>query len=152
MEKNTLTSFPCSVLSTRVIATQKLLLHLSSKYSKVSHDIPCDASLPALTITVPLLNLATHNANWPRFAQMMCQRFGYEKITAMVTGAEAVDTACKVARKWASRNRGIAPQDTVIISVAGNYHGLTSGVWTLMTPSAARSGRTITFDKLPCGC
>jgi ornithine--oxo-acid transaminase len=44
----------------------------------------------------------------------MCKRFGYEKITAMVTGAEAADTACKVARKWGTTIKKIRPDEILV--------------------------------------
>lgn len=85
-----------------------------------------------------LTNLALHTAAWPDFAKMMCRRFGYDKITAMTSGAEAADTACKIARKWGTQVKGIPPKDLLILGVSENYHGLTSGVWPLMNPDPQR--------------
>ncbi|MCJ1385857.1 hypothetical protein MMC17_008981 [Xylographa soralifera] len=100
------------------------------------------AALVDQACQVPLVNLATHGPKWPKFARMMCQRFHYDKIASMVTGAEAVDTACKVAQKWGCVRKGIASQEVLVLGVAGNYHGLTAGVWGLMAPS-----RTRTFEE-----
>lgn len=85
-----------------------------------------------------LTNLAYHTAAWPDFAQMMCRRFGYDKISAMTSGAEAADTACKIARKWATQVKGVAPEDVLVLGISDNYHGLTSGVWPLMNPDVQR--------------
>lgn len=54
----------------------------------------------------------------------------------MVTGAEAADTACKIARKWGVKRKGIAPDDVLILGCSDNYHGLTSGIWPIMNPGA----------------
>jgi len=61
------------------------------------------------------MNLTSHNVLWPPFAKMMCQRFGYDKITAVVTGSEAADTACKIARKWGIQRKGIAVEKCLIL-------------------------------------
>lgn len=86
-----------------------------------------------------LTNLAYHSKAWPEFAKMMCGRFRYDKICAMTSGAEAADTACKIARKWGTQVKGIPPQDLLILGVSENYHGLTSGVWPLMNPDPQQS-------------
>ena len=91
--------------------------------------------------SVTLLNVSTHNATWPDFAEMLCKRFGYDKISAMVTGAEGADTACKVARKWGTQVKGIASQEVLVLGVSDNYHGLSSGVWPLMNPDQSRIGK-----------
>ncbi|OAQ67799.1 acetylornithine aminotransferase [Pochonia chlamydosporia 170] len=86
-----------------------------------------------------MINLAGHNASWPPFAEMMCRRFGYDKIIAMTSGTEAVDTACKIARKWGIQSKGINAENCVILGVGSSYHGLGSGVWSLMDPGPSRS-------------
>lgn len=90
--------------------------------------------------TVTLINLATHSVEWPNFAEMMCNRFGYDKITAGTSGSEAVDTACKIARKWGVKVKGIPARDVLVLGVSDNYHGLTSGVWPLMDADGKRDG------------
>lgn len=56
----------------------------------------------------------------------------------MTSGTEAVDTACKIARQWGIRQKGIPPQECVILGVGGCYHGLGSGVWSLMNGHSLR--------------
>lgn len=85
-----------------------------------------------------LFNLATHDTLWPPFAEMMCRRFGYDKIIAMTSGTEAADTACKIARRWGLETKGIASNDCVVFGVGQSYHGLGSAVWPLMDPSPRR--------------
>lgn len=71
---------------------------------------------------------------------MMCKRFGYDNISAMVTGAEGADLACKIARRHAHDIRGIPPTEVLILAVSDSYHGLSSGVWNLQDPSPVRTG------------
>ena len=59
----------------------------------------------------------------------------------MVTGAEGADLACKIARRYAHEVRGVASNEVLILGVSGNYHGLSSGVWSLADPNPARTGR-----------
>ena len=73
----------------------------------------------------------------------MCSRFGYDKITAAVTGSEAADTAVKIARKWGQQVKGIPARELLILGVGDNYHGLTSGIWPIMNPDGERDGMAI---------
>lgn len=84
--------------------------------------------------------MSTHYSEWPKLAKELCTRFGYDKVTAMVSGAEAADTACKIARKWGIMRKGIAAEDVVVLGTSDNYHGLTSGIWPIMNPSS-QSGK-----------
>ena len=47
-----------------------------------------------------LVNLAAHNTVFPPFTEMMCKRFGYDKIVVACSGTEAAEAAYKLARKW----------------------------------------------------
>jgi len=49
-------------------------------------------------------------------------------VLAMNTGAEAVETSLKLARKWAYMKKGVPEGKAIILSVAGNFHGRTIGV------------------------
>ncbi|RVX71674.1 hypothetical protein B0A52_03858 [Exophiala mesophila] len=68
-----------------------------------------------------LVNLAAHNTVFPPFTEMMCKRFGYDKIVVACSGTEAAEAAYKLAR------------------VGESYHGLGSGVWGLMDLSSKRA-------------
>lgn len=92
------------------------------------------------TQTATILSLAARGPPWIDVAEKLCTRFGYEKITAMTSGAEAADTACKVARKWGTKIKKIPAEDVLVLGTSENYHGLTTGVWPLMSPSASRDG------------
>ena len=54
--------------------------------------------------------------------------FGYDMVLPMNTGAEAVETALKLARKWAYEKKGVTDGQAIIFSAAGNFHGRTLGV------------------------
>ncbi|KAJ1725614.1 ornithine aminotransferase [Coemansia erecta] len=65
--------------------------------------------------------------------------FGYEMMLPMNTGAEAVETAIKLARKWARERKGVAG-DALVLGVEGNFHGRTMGVVSLSTDAECRGG------------
>jgi len=54
--------------------------------------------------------------------------FGYDMVLPMNTGAEAVETALKVARKWAYMRKEVPPGKALILACEGNFHGRTLGV------------------------
>lgn len=81
---------------------------------------------------VTLINISTKTAGWPEFCQMMCERFGYAKLVSSVSGSEAADAAVKFARRWGIQVKGIDPKKVVVLGVADNYHGMSSGIWPVM--------------------
>ena len=54
--------------------------------------------------------------------------FGYDMVLPMNTGAEAVETAIKLSRKWGYMKKGIQEGRAMVLSVEGNFHGRTIGV------------------------
>ncbi|CAI7654580.1 unnamed protein product [Penicillium bialowiezense] len=94
--------------------------------------------------TVTLTNIATYHESWPQLAKKLCQKFGYQKVATMVSGAEAADSVCKIARKWGITRKGISPAEVLVLGSSENYHGLTTGIWPLMDASnqAAEFGVT----------
>jgi len=54
--------------------------------------------------------------------------FGYDMVLPMNTGAEAVETSVKLARKWAYMRKGVPEGKAIVLSVQGNFHGRTIGV------------------------
>ena len=71
---------------------------------------------------------------------MMCKRFGYDRIISLISGTDAVDSACKIARKWGISVRGIDPADVLVLGVAGCYHGLSTSMWSLQNAGPKRAG------------
>ena len=70
----------------------------------------------------------------------MCTKFGYGKIASAVSGTDATDAACRIARKWAITKKGVPPENLVILGVSDCYHGLSSGVWGLQNRSIKQHG------------
>ncbi|KAJ7192851.1 ornithine aminotransferase, partial [Mycena pura] len=75
-----------------------------------------------------LSSRAIYNSVFVRFAQAVTDMFGYDMVLPMNTGAEAVETALKLARKWAYTRKGVPEGGAVVLSVEGNFHGRTVGV------------------------
>lgn len=74
-----------------------------------------------------LSSRAFHNDQLGRFAKKLTSIFGYEMMLPMNTGAEGVETAIKVARKWGYERKGIPKDQALIVSCCGCFHGRTLG-------------------------
>ena len=72
-----------------------------------------------------LTSRAFRNDQLPLFAKELCEFAGYEMLLLMNSGAEAVETAIKAARKWAYQKKGIPQGRAEIIACTNNYHGRT---------------------------
>lgn len=65
--------------------------------------------------------------------------FGYDKMLPMNSGAEAVETALKLARKWGYLKKGIPENESIIVACEGNFHGRTITIVSLSTDPDARA-------------
>jgi ornithine--oxo-acid transaminase len=74
---------------------------------------------------VTLTSRAFRNDQLGLFYKELCELTGYEMALPMNTGAEAVETALKLARKWGYAVKGIPAGQAEIITAAGNFHGRT---------------------------
>jgi len=74
---------------------------------------------------LPLTSRAFRNNQLPLFAKHLCDLTGYEKMLPMNSGAEAVETAMKIARKWGYKVKGVPDGQAEIITCSGNFHGRT---------------------------
>lgn len=74
---------------------------------------------------LPLTSRAFRNNQLPLFAKYLCDLTGYEKMLPMNSGAEAVETAMKIARKWGYVVKGVPDGQAEIITCSGNFHGRT---------------------------
>jgi ornithine--oxo-acid transaminase len=72
-----------------------------------------------------LTSRAFYNDVLGRYEQYVCEYFGYEKVLPMNTGAEAVETAIKLARKWGYEKKKIPANEAVIVACRDNFHGRT---------------------------
>ena len=78
--------------------------------------------------TLALTSRAFHNDQLGAMEEAMATRFGYDKVLAMNSGAEAVETALKLARRWAYDVKGVAPDQALILVAQQNFHGRTSTI------------------------
>ncbi len=74
---------------------------------------------------ITLTSRAFRNDQLPLFYQELCEMTDYEMAIVMNSGAEAVETAIKIARKWAYQIKGIERDKAEIIVADGNFHGRT---------------------------
>lgn len=85
-----------------------------------------------------LTSRAFHSDLLGEFAEYITKYFGYDKVLPMNTGVEAVETALKLARRWAYQIKGIDSNKAKIITVEGNFHGRTINVISFSTDESAR--------------
>lgn len=81
---------------------------------------------------------AFHSDQFGPYARYITGVFGYDMILPMNTGAEAVETAVKLARKWAYKFKGVGADRAIVLACEGNFHGRTTGVISLSTDPEAR--------------
>jgi ornithine--oxo-acid transaminase len=106
----------------------KRYLDFLSAYSAVNQGHSHPRILNALVgqaTKLPLTSRAFRNNQLPLFAKQLCELTGYEKMLPMNSGAEAVETAMKIARKWGYTVKGVADEQAEIITCSGNFHGRT---------------------------
>lgn len=89
---------------------------------------------------ITLTSRAFGNDRMGPFLQQLCELMGYAKALPMNTGAEAVETALKTARKWGYEVKGVAAEQAEIIVVDGNFHGRTTTIVSFSTDPQARDG------------
>ena len=78
--------------------------------------------------TLTLTSRAFYNDSLGVYEKYVTEFFGFDKVLPMNTGAEAVETAIKLTRKWAYEKKGIAENEAVIIVCDGNFHGRTTTI------------------------
>lgn len=66
--------------------------------------------------------------------------FGYDMVLPMNTGAEAVETGIKLARKWAYMRKGVPEGKAMVLSARDNFHGRTLGIISMSTDPESRTG------------
>jgi ornithine--oxo-acid transaminase len=80
-----------------------------------------------------LTSRAFRNDQWPMLAKELCDLTGYAMVLPMNSGAEAVETAVKTARKWAYQKKGVPQDQAEIIACCNNFHGRTLTVISFST-------------------
>jgi len=87
-----------------------------------------------------LTSRAFRNDQWPMLAKELCELTGYEMVLPMNSGAEAVETAIKAARKWGYQIKGVAQDRAEIIVCAGNFHGRTTTIISFSSDDQYKNG------------
>jgi ornithine--oxo-acid transaminase len=103
---------------------------------------------------VALTSRAFRNDQLGPFCKEICELTGYARMLPMNTGAEAVETAVKAARKWGYTVKGIPEDQAEIIVFSGNFHGRTTTIVSFSSDPAYRYGFgpfTPGFTILPFG-
>lgn len=88
--------------------------------------------------TLALTSRAFHNNVLGQYEKFITGIFGFDKILPMNTGAEAVETALKLARKWGYEKKGVAENAAKIIVCEGNFHGRTISIISASTDPDSR--------------
>lgn len=88
--------------------------------------------------TLTLTSRAFHNDVLGKYEKFATEYFGFDKLLPMNTGAEAVETAIKICRKWAYEKKGIKENEAEIIVAENNFHGRTTTVISFSNDEGAR--------------
>jgi len=101
-----------------------------------------------------LTSRAFRNDQWPMLSKELCDWTGFNMVLPMNSGAEAVETAIKAARKWGYMKKGIPEDKAEIIVCANNFHGRTVTVISFSTEALYRKDFgpfTAGFTIIPFG-
>ena len=102
--------------------------------------------------TLTLTSRAFYNDKLGVYEEYITKYFGFDKVLPMNTGAEAVETALKLCRKWAYEKKGIPENEAQIIVCDGNFHGRTTTIISFSDDENARKNfgpYTAGFIKIP---
>jgi len=128
----------------------KKYLDMMSAYSAVSHGHAHPRLIEIVRRQVGELNIvsrAFHTDKLGPFLQRACELSGQDMALPMNTGAEAVETAIKAARKWAYTVKGVASGQAEIIACTGNFHGRTIAIVAMSDEPQYQAG----FGPFPPG-
>lgn len=102
--------------------------------------------------TLTLTSRAFYNDQLGVYEKYITQLFGFDKVLPMNTGAEAVETALKICRKWAYEKKGIKEGEAQIIVCENNFHGRTTTIISFSSDDDSRGGfgpYTAGFIQIP---
>lgn len=112
-----------------------------SAYSAVNQGHCHPRIVDALKKQADVLTLtsrAFHNDVLGEYERYVTDYFGFDKVLPMNTGAEAVETALKLCRKWSYQKKGLRPDTAKIIVCDGNFHGRTTTIISFSNDEDAR--------------
>lgn len=128
----------------------KRYIDMMSAYSAVSHGHLHPRLISAMNKQLTQLTVvsrAFYSDKLAPFLEKACELFRQDKALPMNTGAEAVETALKAARKWAYEVKGVAEDQAEIITCEGNFHGRTIAIVGMSSEQQYRKG----FGPFPPG-
>ncbi|MCK6617250.1 MAG: ornithine--oxo-acid transaminase [Cyclobacteriaceae bacterium] len=104
-----------------------------------------------------LTSRAFYNDKLGLAEKYVCETFGYDKALFMNSGAEANETAIKLARKWGYTKKGIPEYEAVIVAAKKNFHGRTTSIISASSDPSARKGfgpfmpgfELVDYDNIP---
>lgn len=112
-----------------------------SAYSAVNQG-HCHPKIVAALVeqaqTLALTSRAFYNDKLGVYEKFMADYFGYDKLLPMNTGAEAVETAIKITRKWAYEKKGVPENQALIVVCENNFHGRTTTIVSFSSDPEAR--------------
>ncbi len=120
----------------------KIYYDFLSAYSAVNQGHRHPKLIKAITDQLDrctLTSRAFHNDMLGPFLEKLCQYTGYETALPMNTGAEAIETALKLARRWGVEKKGIADEQQEIIVAENNFHGRTITIVSCSTDPISRN-------------
>jgi len=88
--------------------------------------------------TLTLTSRAFYNNVLGEFEKYITEYFGFDKVLPMNTGAEGVETAIKICRKWAYEKKGVKENEAKIIVCTNNFHGRTTTIISFSNDEGAR--------------
>lgn len=97
--------------------------------------------------TLTLTSRAFYNDVLGHYEKYLTELFGFDKVLPMNTGAEAVETAIKICRKWGYEKKGVAENAGVIVVFDQNFHGRTTTIVSFSSDAGARKN----FGPFPAG-
>lgn len=125
-------------------------LDMMSAYSAVSHGHAHPRLVKVLSEQAARLGVvsrAFYNDKLGAFLARACELSGFPRALPMNSGAEAVETALKAARKWAYTVKGVKPNQAEIIACQNNFHGRTIAIVGMSTEPQYQAG----FGPFPPG-
>ncbi|CAK9167851.1 unnamed protein product [Ilex paraguariensis] len=118
-------------------------LDFLSAYSAVNQGHCHPKVMKALVEQAERLTLtsrAFYNDRFPVFAEHLTSLFGYDMVLPMNTGAEGVESALKLARKWGYQKKKIPKDEAIIVSCCGCFHGRTLAAISMSCDNEATRG------------
>ncbi|KAI8923993.1 pyridoxal phosphate-dependent transferase [Entophlyctis helioformis] len=133
-------------LSAYSAMNQGTLLCVCHAHPKIIKALTDQASRLALS------SRAFYNDVFGKYAKYITEYFGMEMVLPMNTGAEAVETAIKLSRKWAYEKKGVPPNEAIVLSCTNNFHGRTISIISMSTDPSATTNFGPFVPNIGCIC